>query len=73
MNKDSFKALVVGVALGAAAIFFSDERNRKKVNRTVKNWHDKAEDEIEDIKEKGLTKVNRELSKAKAEVEKRTS
>ncbi len=66
----SFGALVTGVVIGILALFFSNEKNRKKVNTIITDWHKKIENQTEDLKQKGLDTVSKELSKAQTEVKK---
>ncbi len=47
------KAMLMGMALGAAAVFFSNEDNRKRLDSTIKNWKEKVEEEGKDLKKKG--------------------
>lgn len=74
-NGSSFGTLLMGVVIGAAAVFLSDERNRRRIKATMDDWKDKAErtrDDIEDkahdLKQQGLEKVSDELSKTDSKV-----
>lgn len=67
----SFGALVMGAIIGAAAVFLTDQKNRKKINLALEDWQSRVEDKAEDIKQKGLDRVSEEISKAQTEVKKR--
>lgn len=47
-----FWAALTGLVVGAAAVFFSDERNRKRVKATVNDWKEKGADKIDEIQDK---------------------
>lgn len=47
-----FWAALTGIVVGAAAVFFSDERNRRRVKATVNDWREKGADKIDDIQDK---------------------
>ncbi len=70
-----FSAVLAGALLGAAAMFLSDERNRKKVAKSFDHLKEEGEERINDIeervngiKEKGLERVSGELSKAQDKI-----
>jgi gas vesicle protein len=65
-----FAGVLAGAIVGATALFLADEKNRKKIQKTAKDWKEKADDEIENLeskanklKKKGLERVTRELDK----------
>jgi gas vesicle protein len=71
----SFSTLLTGVIIGAAAVFLSDERNRRRIRATMDDWKEKAEqtkediaDKAQDLKKEGLERVSDELSKTDAKV-----
>ena len=77
MNKDYFNGLIFGMITGAAALFLSDPKNRKKLAKTFSDLEDKAGDikdegqeKVQDLKQKSLEKVSEELSKAQQKIKK---
>lgn len=73
-----FGALLVGALLGAAAVFFSDDRNKRRLKATIEDWKQKADDvrenvaeKAEDFRDEGLRRVSDELEKTQSKVDKR--
>ena len=76
-----FGAVLAGALVGAAALFFSDEKNRKNVAKAFENMREQSMDKVADLKEKGMEKadelkekglatVSSELNKAQQRVKK---
>ena len=71
----AFAAGLIGAAMGAAAVYFADRKNREKVQRTVNDLVNFGKEEInclrgpvKGLEEKGKQKVTQELEKAKEKV-----
>jgi gas vesicle protein len=69
-NEGIFGAVLAGALIGAAAVFFSDEKNRETVRRKINDMKEKGEEKVEDLREKGLETVSKELDKAHTRVRK---
>lgn len=52
----SISALLVGAAMGAAAVFLSDKKNRDKIKSKAKRFLDEARQKLEEFEEQ-TTKI----------------
>ena len=62
-NKDSIAGMIIGAAVGAAAVVFSDKKNRDKAGKVLKDMEKEGEKTLGEIKKTAL-----ELKDANQEV-----
>jgi galactokinase/mevalonate kinase-like predicted kinase len=56
-------AAILGAIAGGILVFLSDEKNRRRVKRTMEDWREKGTEKLEEAEEKlgeAKTKVTRE-------------
>lgn len=58
----TFAAGLIGAAMGAAAVFFADRKNRDKVEKAFNDVGDMARSEFDRIVGKGKEKVRQKIS-----------